>query len=169
MKKYLLTVFFEKTTPKELTKIAFGLAPMVDSLDIKYSMVGDNASIFQFNSEVESDNLQDFIVGLLYDFSDTFVLTDITEKNSVKMTENLSQYLLDTNGKEVVINESFKNLLDEENIHETAEEFISILLEEIEKEIPRPSLNDILDKIVDKGMDSLTELEKQYLDEYSKK
>ena len=169
MKKYLLTVFFEKTTPQELTKIALGLAPMVDSFDIKYSMVGNNASIFQFNSEIESDNLQDFIVGLLYEFSDTFVLTDITDKNSVKMTENLSQYLLDTNGKEVVINESFKNLLDEENMHETAEEFISILLEEIEKETPRPSLNDILDKIVDEGMDSLTELEKQYLDEYSKK
>jgi hypothetical protein len=169
MKKYLLTVFFEKTTPQELTKIALGLAPMVDSFDIKYSMVGDNASIFQFNSEVESENLQDFIVGLLYEFSDTFVLTDITDKNSVKMTENLSQYLLDTNGKEVVINESFKNLLDEENMHENAQEFISILLEEIENVAPRPSLNDILDKIVDRGMDSLTELEKQYLDEYSKK
>jgi hypothetical protein len=169
MKKYLLTVFFEKTTPQELTKIALGLAPMVDSFDIKYSMVGNNASIFQFNSEVESENLQDFIVGLLYEFSDTFVLTDITDKNSVKMTENLSQYLLDTNGKEVVINESFKNLLDEENMHENAQEFISILLEEIENVAPRPSLNDILDKIVDRGMDSLTELEKQYLDEYSKK
>jgi hypothetical protein len=45
---------------------------------------------------------------------------------------------------------------------------VSFLLEEMEDEIKVPTLNQILDKINEKGLSSLSGFEKEILDEYSK-
>jgi hypothetical protein len=49
-----------------------------------------------------------------------------------------------------------------------AEEFVGFLLDEINQEIKVPTLNQILDKINEKGISSLTGFEMEILDEYSK-
>ena len=55
-----------------------------------------------------------------------------------------------------------------DDMSEMAEDFVSFLLEEMEDEIKVPTLNQILDKINEKGLSSLSGFEKEILDEYSK-
>ena len=55
-----------------------------------------------------------------------------------------------------------------DDMSEMAEDFVSFLLEEMEDEIKTPTLNEILDKISEKGLSSLSGLEKEILNEYSK-
>jgi hypothetical protein len=55
-----------------------------------------------------------------------------------------------------------------DDMSEMAEDFVSFLLEEMEDEIKTPTLNEILDKISEKGISSLSGLEKEILNEYSK-
>jgi hypothetical protein len=49
-----------------------------------------------------------------------------------------------------------------------AEDFVSFLLDEMEDEIKTPTLNEILDKISEKGLSSLSGFEKEILNKYSK-
>jgi hypothetical protein len=45
---------------------------------------------------------------------------------------------------------------------------VALLLDEIKSKVSKPSLDNILEKIKSKGMDSLTQFEKDTLEEYSK-
>ena len=57
------------------------------------------------------------------------------------------------------------NLLSEDDMEKM---FENIMNEVDRREEFKPTIDDILDKIKDKGIDSLTNTEKQILDEYSK-
>ena len=50
---------------------------------------------------------------------------------------------------------------------EDEEEFVALLLEEVKRQVKKPSLDQILDKLNNKGIDALTKFEKDTLDEYS--
>ena len=48
------------------------------------------------------------------------------------------------------------------------EEFVALLLEEVKKRVKKPTLDQLLDKIKEVGVDSLTPFEKGVLENYSK-
>ena len=171
MKKYLLVVFGDFKNEQLCKKFAKNLIPIVDSPQLKFKHPKHNA-IFHFESEVHMDELYDFIIGLFYGFTDTLFLTDITDKNSVKLSDSIANDLLDlgssSNGEEIQIHRLTEKELKDEMNEQFSEEFISVLLDEMNTEIKAPSMNEILDKISEKGIHSLTQYEKQMLDEYSK-
>jgi hypothetical protein len=55
-----------------------------------------------------------------------------------------------------------------ENDMEEDNNFVALLLDEIKSKVSKPSLDSILDKIKSKGINSLTQFEKDTLAEYSK-
>jgi len=59
----------------------------------------------------------------------------------------------------------FENYYDEDNENDIA----LMLLNEIKKNLNTPSLDQLLDKMVEQGVDSLTPYEKAILDNYSQK
>ena len=170
MKKYLLVVFGDFKNAEVVTGLAHGMATIVDSEFLKYQQT-TGCLIFHFASEVIEEDLYDFIVGLFYGTSENFILTEMTDKTSVYMPENIKAHLLDleNDSDEVDIKIDMPRMgKSVDDMSEKAEDFVSFLLEEMEDEIKVPTLNQILDKINETGISSLSGFEKEILDEYSK-
>jgi hypothetical protein len=167
MIKYLLTIFAEVEDTKFVEALGKGLSPIVDSPHLKFQH-SRGAIIFHFESEVSHEEVLDFISGLLYGLAETYILTEISDKTSVVMPEDMKAHLLNLSGETEINNSYFESRPQQPDYEELAEDFIESLLYEFNEEVKLPTLNEILDKILDKGIDSLTQLEKQKLDEYSK-
>jgi len=163
MKRYLLTIFSEKIKDEKfLNEFAGNISMIVDSPQLKFQMT-DGSAILYFESEVSPYEVYDFINGVLLEVTNTYILTEITDNNSVFMPKEMKAHLLDMNLEGVEPKQDIGV-----DYSEMAEDFIENLLYEFDKEVKVPSLNEILDKILDKGINSLTQIEKQILENYSK-
>lgn len=171
MKHYLLTVIGEIESEKMCKEIALSLSPLVDSPNLKFQHK-NGVLLFHFGTEVPKDEIYDYISGVLYGTIDTFILTEMTDKVSVYMSSEMSGHLFDLENvhddvnmrldmNRVVSNTDFEEELDDD--------FISTLLGEMSRQIPKPSLDHILDKINANGYECLTQFEKDTLENYSKK
>lgn len=169
-KKYFLVVFGDFGTKKIIEEIAKGLAPIVDSPHLKFQHT-KGSLLLHFGSEVSQEEIFDFITGIFYGFSETFILTEMTDKLSLGMTDETKAHLLDLDSDkgDPEIKLDLTKMKKSEFDHELTEDFVNFLLDEFETEVKTPSLNEILDKIADKGMKSLSMYEKEILDNYSKK
>ena len=169
MKKYLLVVFGDFTDTKLLSKIATGMTPIVDSPQLKLHQ-SSGSVVFHFATELEQDDLNDFLTGLFYGTSDYFILTEMTDKVTVSMNDELRAHLLDLDNFTEFDGVSKVNDLfpSEEDLVNDASMFVEFLLDEFQTEIKKPTLNELLDKISDKGLQSLTKFEKEVLDSFSK-
>jgi hypothetical protein len=170
MRKYLLTVFGEFNNKEIIARLGKGMSPIVDSPHLKFQHT-KGAMVFHFGSEVSAEEIYDYIVGIFYGMSDSFILTEMTDKTSVYMPDDIKAHLLDlendTDEVDITINIP-KMGKSVDDMSEMAEDFVSFLLEEMEEEIKTPTLNQILDKINEKGLSSLSGFEKEILHEYSK-
>ena len=175
MKKYLFTVFGDFKNEKVITRVIKALTTVVDSPKLKYQHT-ESVAIFHFGSEVDPSALYDFITGMFFGLSETFILTEISDNMSFFVSNNIKKHLLDleSENEDVVIetNMSKRSKPADDmmgaDISDMAEEFVGFLLDEINQEIKVPTLNQILDKINEKGISSLSGFEKEILDEYSK-
>jgi hypothetical protein len=170
MRKYLLTVFGEFNNKEIIARLGKGMAPIVDSPQLKFQYI-KGAIVFHFGSEVSAEEIYDYVAGIFYGLSDAFILTEMTDKTSVYMPENIKAHLLDleNDSDEVDIKIDMPRMGKSiDDMSEMAEDFVSFLLEEMEDEVKVPTLNQILDKISENGISSLSGFEKEILDEYSK-
>jgi hypothetical protein len=170
MKKYLLTVFGDFNSKEIIARLGKGMAPIVDSPHLKFQHT-KGAMVFHFGSEVSTEEIYDYIVGVFYGLSNSFILTEMTDKTSVYMPDDVKAHLLDLDNdtEEVDIRINMPKMgKSVDDMSEMAEDFVSFLLDEMEDEIKTPTLNEILDKISEKGLSSLSGFEKEILNEYSK-
>jgi len=172
MKKYLLTIFgsFEE---KDCITIANNLQPIVDSQNLKFQY-RDNVIILHFGSEFLLDDVHEFIkmTDDVEETFDMFILSEFNDTVSVHMTDGTDEQLFDLDEEtenidmvKVTPKGKFENYYDEDNENDIA----LVLLNEIKKNLNTPSLDQLLDKMVEHGVDSLTPYEKAILDNYSQK
>jgi hypothetical protein len=172
MKKYLLTIFgsFEE---KDCITIANNLQPIVDSQNLKFQY-RDNVIILHFGSEFLLDDIHEFIkmTDDVEETFDMFILSEFNDTVSVHMTDGTDEQLFDLDEEtenidmvKVTPKGKFENYYDEDNENDIA----LMLLNEIKKNLNTPSLDQLLDKMVEQGVDSLTPYEKAILDNYSQK
>lgn len=173
MTKFLLTIIGDFKRENLLSEVALTLTPIVDSPHLKFQS-SHGALIFHFASEVDQEEIHDYIQGSLFGLIDCFILTEYTDKVSVFMTKELKDHLFDLeNESEDVININIdmshvkknSNFMDEE---EEDDDFVALLLNQVKEKVKKPPLDYILDKITNKGIDSLSPFEKDTLDLYSK-
>lgn len=177
--KYLMLVYGESDAMDSetvTTKIAKELQPIAMSDQIKY-IYGDGNAIFHFESELKFSEMTIYCDILIEEFQDfMYVLIPFNGMMSSNTGEDRIKHLLDVNVGTKPIN---KNIIEVDNIlmDETKifDMFISIvnadnsIIETTQKEeMCNMSLDDILDKMIDQGSDSLTKLERKKLEEYSK-
>ncbi len=177
--KYLMLVYGESDamdSETATTKIAKELQPIAMSDQIKY-IYGDGNAIFHFESELKFSEMSIYCDILIEEFQDfMYVLVPFNGMMSSNTGEDRIKHLLDVNVGTKPIN---KNIIEVDNVlmDETKifDMFISIvnadnlINETIQKEeMCSMSLDDILDKMIDQGSDSLTKLERKKLEEYSK-
>ena len=172
MKKYLLTIFgdFEE---KDCVTIANNLQPIVDSQNLKFQY-RDNVIILHFGSEYLLDDIHEFIkmTDDVEETFDMFILSEFNDTVSVHMTDGTDEQLFNLDEEtenidmvKVTPKGKFENYYDEDNENDIA----LMLLNEIKKNLNTPSLDQLLDKMVEEGVDSLTPYEKAILDNYSQK
>jgi len=172
MKKYLLTIFgsFEE---KDCITIANNLQPIVDSQNLKFQY-RDNVIIVHFGSEFLLDDIHEFIkmTDEVEETFDMFILSEFNDTVSVHMTDGTDEQLFNLDEEtenidmvKVTPKGKFENYYDEDNENDIA----LMLLNEIKKNLNTPSLDQLLDKMVEQGVDSLTPYEKAILDNYSQK
>ena len=167
MKKYLLVVFgnFDIKMSQEMALL---IHPVVDSAHLKFQFT-NGAMLLHFASEVEHNEIHDFLCGIFYGIATTFILTELTDKVSVNMPKIYSDHLFDLESddesSEIRLNHD-KNMNDDDELDDDFS--VALLLNDIKSKISKPSLDSLLDKIKSKGIDSLTQFEKDVLGEYSK-
>ena len=170
MKKYLLTVFGEFGSKEIIARLGKGMAPIVDTPQLKFQHT-KGAMVFHFGSEISTDEIYDYVAGVFYGLSDAFILTEMTDKTLVYLPEDIKVHLMDLENESDDVDiriEVPKMNKPSDDISEMAEDFVGFLLEEMENEIKPPTLNQLLDKISEKGISSLSGFEKEILNEYSK-
>lgn len=169
MKKFFLILFGDFDSEEICKEVALSLTPIVDSPHLKFNHT-KGCLIFHFASEVSQEEIHDYVYGTLLDLKTSFILTENNDKLSLSFPKNIKEHLMDleNEGDNVELRihlEPTKNLISDS---EQDEEFVALLLDEIKKKVKKPKLDQILDKINKSGLNSLTQFEKDTLDEYSK-
>jgi len=176
MDKYLLTIFGEFKTKEICQNVALSITPIVDSPNLKFQHGIQHANgvlIFHFSSEIPKEEIYEYVRGVLYGVADSFILTTITDDVSVSMPEDIYNHLFNLESSEGEMDmkldmNRIKNNLD--FMEEEEDDLVALLLEEMRESnvVKKPSLDQILDKVLTNGMESLSPFEKDTLETYSK-
>ena len=166
MKKFILVVFGDFSTYEICKDVALSLTPLVDSPNLKFQHKR-GAMIFHFASEVSQDEIVDYINGTLLDITDSFILSEFNDKVSLIFPDDIKEHLLnleESNSDEVVVENN-----NEQTEGNDDDEYLKTIIKELKKNIKKPTLDQLLEKIQENGISSLSPFEKEVLDEYSKK
>ena len=172
MNKYLLTVFGEFETKEMCQNVALSITPIVDSPNLKFQH-SKGVLLFHFSSEIPKEEIYEYVKGVLYGVTESFILTTITDDVSVSMPKDIYNHLFDLDSANGEIDMKLdmtriKNNLD--FMEQEEDDLVALLLEEMRENnvIKKPSLDQILDKVLTNGMESLSSFEKDTLETYSK-
>lgn len=187
--QYMLFIFGDfKGQDKIIELIALQLSAFTDKNSyVKYNY-GDYGIVMNFQSHFSFYNLRDHVHIVLEKVAPQYFIFEKPKHMYAYMPPELKLNLFDLNEENVNIEQKDVNFKDMMNImdnflinltssfntdnllsEDDMEKMFENIMNEVDKrEEFRPTIDDILDKIKDKGIDSLTNTEKQILDEYSK-
>ena len=172
MNKYLLTILGDFETLENCKNIALSITPVVDSPNLKFQY-DKGVLIFHFSSEIPKEEIFEYVRGILYGISDSFILTPMSDDVSVSMPQDRYNHLFDLESSDgdtdMKLNmERIKNNLD--FMEEEEDDIVALLLEEMKEKklFKKPSLDQLLDKVLNNGIESLSRYEKDTLETYSK-
>ena len=162
----------KKNETEFVNGIAQELSPIVKSDEIKF-IFGDANAVFHFETEMSFPELNIYVDLVSKDFGDfTYFLVPKGRNFASNMGETNFNHLMDLypNKKK---RKTKKGIFELPKIDLNEEEFIKNYLSSIDnikknEDICTLSVDEILDKILDEGIESLTQSEKNKLDEHSK-
>jgi hypothetical protein len=167
MKKYLLIIFGNFESDNVTQEIALTITPLVDSPNLKFQK-SNGGLMFHFASEISQEEIHDYVLGSLFDITNSFVLTEFTDRVSIHLPDGLKEHLLDLENTSDDIHINMTPNLRSMNEDEEDDDFVALLLEGLKKNVKKPTLDYILDKIASDGFESLSQFEKDTLESYSK-
>ena len=187
--QYMLFIFGDfKGKDKIIELIALQLSAFTDKHSyVKYNY-GDYGIVLNFQSHLSFYNIRDHVHIILEKVAPQYFLFERPKHMYAYMPPELKLNLFDLNEENINIEQKDVNFKDVMNIMDNflinitstlspenmlSEDDMERMFENIMNEVDRqeevkPTIDDILDKIRDKGIESLTNSEKQILDEYSK-
>lgn len=190
IKQYMIFIYGNyKDKDKIVELIAVQISAFTDpNTFLKYNY-GDYGIVMNFQSLYNFYELRDNIHIILEKAVDQYFIMEVPNAMYAYMPPEMKLNLFDLNEENNVIEETTKNNKHESNIMDKfifniassflpedllSEEDMDIMFDNIMSKVhnkepkQRPSIDDILEKIQEMGIDSLTNLEKQILDEYAK-
>ena len=94
MKKFFLILFSEFESGENFDDILQVISPIVDSSFLKF--VNHKGSIIiHFGSEVDQDEINEYLKGSFFGEIITFILTEYNDKMSIYMSKEILEHLLD--------------------------------------------------------------------------
>jgi hypothetical protein len=170
---YLLFVYYHtdvKDSEQKTQKIGEIISDVMTSKEIKF-MFGDIHSIFNFSSDLSFDEMKGFIDIVVDDVQEfEYILIPKPRNIGSNFNEDNLKHLLSLKKKP---KEKFKPVTPKLRTNdirneETFMDIADIILGLKRPEVCNLTLDELLDKMVDEGIDSLSEVEKKKLEEYSK-
>jgi len=175
--KYLLFVYpCEDTWDENVSnvEIANELSKISKSDDIKY-VYGESHTLFHFDSDMSPTELADYVTLIKDDVGDfMFVLLEGFKSIESNMpTESLESLMkLNRRGRPPRKKNRLKNIFersqDSFDIKKFMEEHNARVLDFLNNTVCNLTIDEILDKIKEQGINSLTNEEKDKLDKYSR-
>jgi hypothetical protein len=171
---YLLFVYYDDTvkeSEEKTNQIAGQIADVMTSKEIKF-MFGDKHAIYHFASDLSLSEMGELLNIISFEVTGfEFFLTQKTKHNFSNFPEENVEHLLSlrkTTPKKKTA--PVKPGLRTNDIRggESFFDIADLILNIKRPEVCNLTLDELLDKMVDQGVDSLTELEKKKLEEYSK-
>ena len=171
MQKYILTIIGSFEDEKMCQDLVLSLTPIVDTPHMKFQHT-NGILVLHFGSEVSKSEIFDYVGGILFGITEAYILTELHDNMTLSMPKEIKEHLLDLDNStedaemKIDMNRIKKNLdfMEEED----DDDFVALLLGEKNNLFKKPSLEQILDKMIEKGYDKLTEFEKDILKGYSK-
>jgi hypothetical protein len=176
---YILFVFAKhKEQEKFITSLAEELSVISDSLNIKF-YYGPESGIFTFDTMDEFSIVKEYMDIMFCESKIVYMLLPYEhDKMSVGLTDDIYKHLFTQNVSENMtgFEPEAQKMLSKE-LKETVDLFFEKVnddddeddeIKKIKSKSPIPSLDNLLDKIKDNGMASLTKKELSLLEQYSK-
>ena len=176
---YILFVFAKHNEQEEfITSLAEELSVISDSLNIKF-YYGPESGIFTFNTMDEFQIVKEYMEIMFCESKIVYMLLPYEhDKMSVGLTDDIYKHLFTQNISEnmsgfepeaqKMLSKELKERVDLFFDKITDDEDEDDEIKKIKSKLPIPSLYNILDKIKDNGMASLTKKELSLLEQYSK-
>ena len=180
-KRYMLFIFGDFTEMENfINDISYQLVTVISSKFLKFNY-GEFGMTLHFRTKETFEDLKEYVDMCLEDLVEQYFLIEATENVDIKMDRKLKKDFLNIDGDtkkeetktgtinvDTVINERREELKNFTFEFLMPEDFIP-LNQMMNAEIEYPTVDEILDKISEKGIETLTEKEKEILDNYGKR
>ena len=176
---YMLFLFGDFSDLESITQeLSMQFLPFVTSPFLKYTY-GEFGVVFHFRSGETFTDLKEYVDMSLNEIVDQYYLMEATKNVDIKMDRKLKKDFLNIDG-EIKKEQQKTGTIDvESKVRERREELKNFTFEFMlptdlnfnpKKESDYlPTVDEILDKISEKGIETLTEKEKEILDNYGKR
>jgi len=180
-KRYMLFIFGDFTEMENfIDDISYQLVTVVSSEFLKFNY-GEFGMVLHFRTKETFSELKEYVDMCLDGVVEQYFLMEATENVDIKMDRKLKKDFLNIDG---VKKENKNKEVDVEKLSEEKKKKLGDMMEfilplsgtnfefpmEVKRpELPKPTVDQILDKISEKGIESLTKEEKQILDNYGKR
>tara|TARA_R110000868_G_scaffold11055_2_gene54274 strand:+ start:239 stop:886 length:648 start_codon:yes stop_codon:yes gene_type:complete len=180
---YMLFIYGDFSESENLIQELSGqMLTLVSSPFLKYTY-GEFGVVFHFRSNELFSELKEYVDMVLNDITEQYFLIETTANGvDIKMAKKLKKDFLnvddDAKKEETKTGEiNIESKLNErrEELRNFTFEFLmpedlsSILQTDTEYKVVEPTVDEILEKITEEGIESLTETEKEILDNYGKR
>jgi hypothetical protein len=180
--KYLLFVFAKHKDQESFVKIlAEEIVGVIDSSEIKF-YYGDESAVLTFNTKETIENVKDFFLDTLGASGIVYFLAPYEpDKMSYWLDRKIEKHLFDSDKRSDIVENTIEEQVEVQKlIFGDLEKGLDSLIQDIQdedvdeikqlKSKPKvKTVDELLDKILDCGYESLTEKELTLLNEYSKK
>ena len=176
---YMLFIFGDFDEQENLaTNLSSQLLTVVSSPFLKFTY-GEYGVVFHFRSKELFSDLKEYIDMAMSEITEQYFLMEVTKNVDIKMPRKLKKDFLNIDGEKKKENKTGE-INVESKLRERKEELKNFTFEfllpadfnqMVIKTEPDylPTVDEILDKISEKGINSLTEKEKEILDNYGKR
>lgn len=171
---YVLFAFGDYTKEDPIIDLIVDFVSQISSNEVKFQY-GDSGIIVSFKTIKTSDEIVEFFETNLTKLTAMFFVFPVTDNSIMSMDTEIYDHLFEKTDKKSE-GSSFNFVSDMTDIPEfqdgdmtSLNKLFDMLLKPLEVKKRALTLNELLDKISEKGINSLTNDEKNQLDEYAKK
>lgn len=178
-KRYMLFLFGDFSLNENfVNEIPNQLVSIVNSKFIKFNY-GEFGMACHFRSKETFFDLKEYIDMVINDAADQYFLVEVGENFDIKMDRKFKKDFINIDGEKpenksgsIEVNDVILPKFNKKEIDNVFHMMFPIMDPNFFKnneEIKEPTVDEILDKITEKGIESLTEKEKKILENYGKK
>jgi hypothetical protein len=172
--EHLLFAFGDYKEGEPTIKLIIDFVSQISKTDVKYQF-GESGLIVNFTTKLNTEELSQFFETNLTKLTAMFFVFPVTDDMILSMDEDIHNHLFGETDKKsdkdmlkFTIDITDIPIFGDGDTTNPMEKLFSILSQPQKTKVHIPSLDELLDKISEHGIESLTEKEIEILNEYSK-